>query len=192
MDIREQKQQLRKSMAQLKRSYSENELNSFSVSALLLLEQTPAFRQASCIALYHAIAGEVQTSGFIDKWYNKKKIVLPVICGDTLQLMLYQGPGSLKAGIFGILEPTDNSPVIATEKIDLIVVPGIAFDRKLNRMGRGKGYYDKLLSGIRTTKAGLCFDFQLTDQVPTEAFDKPMNLVVTNSEVIFSTNGKVI
>ena len=69
------------------------------------LEQTELFQAASCIALYHAIAGEVQTAGFIEKWYQKKKLLLPLIVGDDLRLLLYEGPESLKPGPFGILEP---------------------------------------------------------------------------------------
>ena len=69
------------------------------------LEQTELFQAASCIALYHAIPGEVQTAGFIEKWYQKKKLLLPLIVGDDLRLLLYEGPESLKPGPFGILEP---------------------------------------------------------------------------------------
>ena len=57
------------------------------------LEQTELFQAASCIALYHAIPGEVQTAGFIEKWYRKKKLLLPLIVGDDLRLLLYEGPG---------------------------------------------------------------------------------------------------
>ena len=65
------------------------------------LEQTELFQAASCIALYHAIPGEVQTAGFIEKWYQKKKLLLPLIVGDDLRLLLYEGPESLKPGPFG-------------------------------------------------------------------------------------------
>ena len=70
------------------------------------LEQTELFQAASCIALYHAIPGEVQTAGFIEKWYQKKKLLLPLIVGDDLRVLLYEVPESLKPGPFGILGPT--------------------------------------------------------------------------------------
>ena len=59
------------------------------------LEQTELFQAASCIALYHAIPGEVQTAGFIEKWYQKKKLLVPLIVGDDLRLRLYEGPESI-------------------------------------------------------------------------------------------------
>lgn len=148
------------------------------------LERTEVFRNASCVAIYHAIPGEVQTASFIEKWYLKKKILLPVIEGDDLLLLPYTGSESLKASVFGILEPTLNGPAISEKDIDLIVVPGIAFDRERNRMGRGKGYYDRLLSTLQAPKVGICFGFQLLPSIPVEPFDKKMDLVITEKEII--------
>lgn len=184
MSIREKKQDLRKEISQLKRSYSEKELNSFSFDALNRLEQTNDFIQAKCIALYHAIPGEVQTAAFIEKWYQKKIILLPVIDGNDLRLLPYLGKDQVKAGQFGILEPDCKTEIYQENEVELIIVPGIAFDRNLNRMGRGKGYYDRLLSTLSARKAGLCFHFQLIAEIPTEAFDRKMDFIVTDKEII--------
>lgn len=148
------------------------------------LEENNLFQQASCVALYHAIPGEVQTALFIEKWYKEKTLLLPVIEGNDLRLVPYAGPNSLKAGIFGILEPTDETQMIPENQIDLIIVPGVAFDRAHNRLGRGKGYYDRLLSGLSAPKIGICYDFQLIDVVPTEPFDRKMDLIITEKEII--------
>lgn len=121
------------------------------------LEQTELFQAASCIALYHAIAGEVQTAGFIEKWYKKKKLLLPLIVGDDLRLLLYEGPESLKPGPFGILEPKADGIEVPKNEIDLIIVPGVAFDKDKNRMGRGRGFYDRLLSTLNAPKVGIRF-----------------------------------
>lgn len=184
MNISEQKQLLRKEIAQLKRSYSTTELNSFSIEAITRLEQSDIFHAATSVAIYHAIPGEVQTSTFIEKWYKQKTILLPVINGNDLQLLPYKGKESLKSGIFGIQEPTGNQQATTENEIDLIVVPGIAFDRQMNRMGRGKGYYDRLLSTLTATKAGLCFHFQLIEKVPAEVFDRKMDMLITDREII--------
>ena len=133
------------------------------------LEQTELFQAASCIALYHAIPGEVQTAGFIEKWYQKKKLLLPLIVGDDLRLLLYEGPESLKPGPFGILEP----------KADGIE----AFDKDKNRMGRGRGFYDRLLSTLNAPKVGICFGFQMIQQVPVEPLDKKMDYVITEDTI---------
>lgn len=116
------------------------------------LEETELFQHASCIALYHAIPGEVQTAAFIEKWYLTKKLLLPLIEGDNLLLIPYTGKESLQSGIFGIQEPTYTGITVPENEIDLIIVPGVAFDRQLNRLGRGKGYYDRLLSSIQAPK----------------------------------------
>ena len=94
-------------MASLKRSYTKTALLELSAKITERLEETDLFRQASCIALYHALPGEVQTAAFIEKWYLKKRLLLPVVKGNDLQLLLYAGKESLKAGAFGILEPTE-------------------------------------------------------------------------------------
>lgn len=185
MDIQEQKQQLRKQIAALKKQFSTEELTILSTRALGLLEETELFRQASCIALYYAIPGEVQTHDFIEKWYKEKKILLPVIIGNDLKLLHYLGKHTLQSGPFGIPEPSPACcPEVSEKEIDCIIVPGIAFDRRQNRMGRGKGYYDRLLNSVTAPKVGVCFHFQLVDFVPTDIFDKKMDYVITDQEII--------
>lgn len=156
----------------------------FSEKILKRLEETELFRQASCVALYYSIPGEVQTADFLEKWYDKKQLLLPLVTGDDLRLLPYKGYDSLTSGAFGIPEPTDTETAVDESEIDLIIVPGVAFDRKLNRMGRGKGYYDRLLSTLQVPKIGICFDFQLQESVPIEPFDRKMDMVITEKEVI--------
>ena len=153
------KQALRKDMASRKKEYSRITLCELSDKIMDRLEQTELFQAASCIALYHAIAGEVQTAGFIEKWYQKKKLLLPLIVGDDLRLLLYEGPESLKPGPFGI------------------------FDKDKNRMGRGRGFYDRLLSTLNAPKVGICFGFQMIPQVPVEPLDKKMDYVITEDTI---------
>lgn len=171
-------------MASLKRSYTKTALLELSAKITERLEKTDLFRQASCIALYHALPGEVQTAAFIEKWYQKKRLLLPVVKGNDLQLLLYAGKESLKAGAFGILEPTETCQPVAENEIDLVIVPGVAFDRGRNRLGRGKGFYDRLLSTLDVPKIGICYDFQLKDAIPVEPFDRKMDLIETEKEII--------
>lgn len=169
-------------MAARKREYSKTILSERSQTILSHLEELPLFRAASCIALYHALPGEVQTAPFIDKWHTKKRLVLPLVDGNDLRLFLYQGPDSVQPGAFGILEPkADGGTEIRPEEIDLMIVPGVAFDRNLHRMGRGKGFYDRLLSTTTAPKVGLCFSFQLLPEIPVEPFDIPMDHLVTEA-----------
>jgi 5-formyltetrahydrofolate cyclo-ligase len=183
--VQERKQALRKHIQTMKRSYSEKELNSFSVHAMQRLEATEVFQQAACVALYYPLQGEVDTTLLLERWYHKKCLLLPVVVGDDLIFRRYCGKSFMQVGAYGILEPMELEPMEVLPKIDLIVVPGVAFDKQLNRMGRGKGYYDKLLcddaSGV---KLGLCFDFQLKEVVPVEPFDVAMDIVVTDQQVL--------
>lgn len=190
-------------MAVRKKSYSKIQLCKRSETILRRLEQNDLFQAASHVALYHALPGEVQTAAFIEKWHTKKTLYLPVVEGDDLRLLPYRGNEYLKTGSFGILEPTEETapakessdvdsssegirqrPEAAgpPEALDLIIVPGVAFDRKNNRLGRGKGYYDRLLSAWQIPKIGICFDFQLFDEIPAEPFDRKMNLVISENE----------
>lgn len=129
--------------------------------------------------LYHSLKDEVDTHAFIRKWSREKRILLPVVVGDDLELRLYTGPEDLTVGAYGIEEPTG---ALFTDyaAIDLIVVPGVAFDRDGNRLGRGKGYYDRLLPRIPSAyKIGICFPFQVVDEVPAEPFDIRMDEIIS-------------
>ena len=97
-----------------------------------------------------------------------------------MKLRTYSGPGNLAIGAYGIEEPTGEF-FTDYSAIDLIVVPGVAFDRKGNRLGRGKGYYDRLLPQIPSAyKAGICFSFQIVEEIPAEPFDICMDEVITS------------
>lgn len=129
--------------------------------------------------LYHSLKDEVDTHAFIRKWSREKCILLPVVVGDDLELRLYTGPEDLTVGAYGIEEPT-GARFTDYAAIDLIVVPGVAFDRDGNRLGRGKGYYDRLLPRIPSAyKIGICFPFQLVDEVPAEPFDIRMDEIIS-------------
>lgn len=101
---------------------------------------------------------------------------------DDLELRIYTGPEDMATGSSGIEEPTgEYFTDYAT--LDFIAVPGVAFDLKGNRLGRGKGYYDQLLPRIPSAyKAGICFPFQLVEEVPAESFDIRMDIIITINE----------
>ena len=128
--------------------------------------------------LYHSLPDEVDTHAFIRRWSTRKHILLPVVKGDDLELRSYAGDDRLAEGAFHIDEPTGTA-FTDYAAIDLAVIPGVAFDRRGNRLGRGKGYYDRLLPRIPAAyKLGLCFPFQLLDQIPAETHDIPMDEVL--------------
>lgn len=129
--------------------------------------------------LYHSLPDEVDTHGLVRRWSGQKRILLPVVKGEDLELKLYTGDNHLTQGAFRIDEPT--GPAFTDyAAIDLAVIPGVAFDRRGNRLGRGKGYYDRLLPRIPSAyKIGICFPFQLVEEIPAEPFDIRMDEIVT-------------
>ena len=153
-----------------------------SANILTALEAHPAFRAANTVLLYHSLNDEVDTHEFIRKWSNKKRILLPVVVGDDLELRIYTGPENMSiCGVYGIEEPTGEA-FTDYAAIDFIVVPGVAFTAAGARMGRGRGYYDKYLSqsGFRGVKAGVCYAHQLVGELPVEPHDVFMDYVVTD------------
>lgn len=154
----------------------------FSEQIRYRIEQLPEFRTAKTILLYHALPDEVDTSSFLQSWDQDKELLLPVVKGEDLIIRNYHA-GDLKKGSFGILEP-QGKEVTDLSTIDLIIIPGVAFDKRRNRLGRGKGYYDKLLSQTSACKVGICYDCQVIDLLPVEEHDIPMNYIITELGII--------
>lgn len=172
-----EKKELRAQIKALKKLHTKEQLMEQSEKILAKLEQHPDFVKAKKIMLYSALPDEVQTQAFLEKWHLKKTIILPTVVGDDIIPVEYAKDTYFAVGDFNILEP-QNEPY--TGDFDLIVVPGVAFDRQGNRIGRGKGYYDRFLSKhLEVKRIGICFDFQLVEVVPAEPFDIKMDEVVS-------------
>lgn len=149
-----------------------------SAEILAALEAHPAFRAANTVLLYYSLPDEVDTHEFVRKWSRKKQILLPVVVGEVLELRIYTGLEDLATGSYGIEEPTGKL-FTNYASIDFIAIPGVAFDGKGNRLGRGKGYYDRLLPHIPSAyKIGICFPFQIVEEVPAEPFDICMDEII--------------
>lgn len=144
------------------------------------VEALAQFRKAGTVLLYWSMEDEVQTHDFVNRWYKEKRLLLPCVDGDDLKLRQYTGPECMVSGEqFGIGEPTGEE-YTELDKIEMIIVPGVAFDGRNNRMGRGRGFYDRLLKSTPNAfKVGVAFDFQMVEEVPVEAFDVPMDAVIT-------------
>ena len=177
-----EKQELRKQIRAAKRAVPFCDKCARSQPIMQRVELLPQFQQATTVLLYWSMEDEVQTHDFVNRWYQEKRLLLPCVDGDDLRLRQYTGPECLKAGEqFGIGEPT-GPEFTELEKVDLIIVPGVAFDRNGNRMGRGRGFYDRLLKSTPNAfKVGVGFDFQLVDEVPVEPFDVAMDKVIIES-----------
>lgn len=173
------KKELRKQIRAAKKAVPFYEKCSRSAPIMRQVEELPQFQESQTILLYWSMEDEVQTHDFVNRWYKEKTLLLPCVDGNDLRLRQYTGPECLKEGEqFGIGEPT--GPEYTTlDTVQMIIVPGVAFDRSGNRMGRGRGFYDRLLKSTpRAYKVGVAFNFQMVDHVPIEDFDVPMNAVI--------------
>lgn len=180
------KYELRNLIAQRKKTYTKQQLSLWSSSLLTRLEDHPVFKQAHTILMYYSLPDEVQTHEFVERWSKSKRIILPVVKGDYLELRLYNGKDCLTKGSYGIEEP-DGSPYLDYNTIELAIIPGVSFDTNGNRLGRGKGYYDRLLPQLSVYKIGICFQFQVLESLPTEPFDMVMDEVWTEHGCINKT-----
>ena len=177
------KKQLRKQIRERKKEFSLPEKIKLSKPIFEKIEKEELFKEAKVVLLYYSMDDEVYTHDFVEKHYKTKTILLPCVDGDDLILRQYLGIESMKAGEqFGILEPLGKE-FNDLEKIDLMIIPGVAFDKEKNRLGRGRGFYDRLLKTVNATKIGVCFDFQVVAQVPTEDFDVKMDVVISTTNI---------
>lgn len=181
MNKKEVKRNLRKEIREKKKSQNSLDLSRWSNSIINHIESLPAFKKAGTILLYYSLNDEVRTETLIKRWSKKKKLVLPVINGEDLDLKEYKDELSISNdNRFSIKEPT-GSTYNEYDKIELAIIPGMAFDKNGNRLGRGKGYYDRLLKRINAHKIGICFGYQVVDKIPSEEFDCAVNEVWTEN-----------
>jgi 5-formyltetrahydrofolate cyclo-ligase len=170
------KKELRLLIKERKNQLSTDECIRFSNLIMYKIEQCEAFRTAQSVLCYWSLSDEVRTIDFIDKHWQSKKIYLPVVVGDSFELHLFEGKEKMKKGAFGIAEPLGE---ICKEDVDVAIVPGVAFDKKGHRLGRGKGFYDRFLSGTNAYKIGIAFRCQLVNDMPVDAWDIIMDEVLT-------------
>lgn len=183
-NIQQEKKILRKKVFEINKTYSAKKLSTMSEKIMERLENFTPFKEAKTIGIYHSLKSEVETTNFIKKWLSEKNFYLPVIVEDDMVFRNYISDNSLQKSNYGIQEPLGKD-FTDYDKIDLFIVPGVAFDKQLNRMGRGKGYYDRFLYNLnKTIKIGICFDFQLFKYIPVECNDIKMNYIITETEII--------
>lgn len=180
--MRELKNRLRKEIKKRVNAMSFEEKSRQSAITLSLLEKNPIFQSAQTILLFWSLPDELSTHEFIEKWSKEKKIVLPVVVGDLLEIREFKGIDRMQKGAFEILEPIGKR-LEDYSSIELSIIPGVGFDAAGHRLGRGKGYYDKLLPHIDTYKIGICYPCQFVETIPTEKWDVVMD------EVIFAEKG---
>jgi len=148
------------------------------------LFRTSVFKKAKTVMFYISFDGEVNTEEMIKEAYRLGKIVAVPVCRDnrvTIRPCILREKVKLKKGPYGICEPAVKK-YIKLENLDLVIVPGIAFDKKGNRLGRGRGCYDYFLKRLnpRAVSIGLAFDFQILPSIPATTTDVNVSRVISN------------
>lgn len=145
------------------------------------LEALAAFTMADRILIYNSLPDELSTRDFIARWKSVKHFFLPRVNGIDLDILPYDST-RMSLGAFRIEEPQGDD-ITDPALMELIIVPAMAYDRKGNRLGRGKGYYDRLLPRTKALRVGVAYDFQLVDELTTDPFDQPVDIVITESGI---------
>ena len=141
------------------------------------VELREEFSRARTVLIYMGIHGEIPTEEVIQRWCGSKRMAVPRVAGEKLELRLYEA-GKLVPGYRGIMEPSDDAEIIPAGEIDLAIVPGMAFSRdgdSVLRLGRGGGFYDRLLPDLDCPKIGVCLDFQVYDYLPVDEWDASLD-----------------
>jgi 5-formyltetrahydrofolate cyclo-ligase len=148
----------------------------------------PQLRSAHTILFFAPLTDELDVWPLLDKCVRARKIcALPAFNPTTKSYsarIVFDPITEVITGKFGVREPSLSCPEIPFDKFDLVLVPGMAFDFSGNRLGRGKGFYDRILSEVSGVKCGVAYDFQLLEQIPTEPHDAKVNFVFTPSRCV--------
>ena len=185
MNIKEQKKALRRLMREMKSQVPPEQKQAEADSVFAAIEAIPQFAQSDSILLYYSLPDELPTHKVLDRWHMMKKIYLPRVKGDDLEIVAYNGTLD-DDNDFHIGEPIGPALDFIPE---LVIVPAVALDRQCMRCGRGRGYYDRLLQASQAFKLGVSLNCQLVEKVPCEPHDQPLDAIATQSTgVIYKTD----
>ena len=171
------KKEYRTQLIKLRKQETEKDIKSAKIAKEVL-----SFCESySVIGVYLSMSDEVQTDELIRELLAKNKVVVfPKVIGDDLR---FYRNNKFEKSKFGVREPADGEEY-SKDKIDVIIVPGVGFDVKRNRLGFGKGYYDRYLSDFKGKKVGICFSSQVVMNLPITCEDIQMDILITDKMVL--------
>ena len=154
--------------------------DSLAVSRLIL--ESTVWQRASQVMLYVPMSGELNVNSLMENGLkNRKLVALPrfSVKKNAYEACEIDNLSDLVLGKFGVPEPSPDSQIMDTKQLDLVIVPGVAFAGLGGRLGRGGGFFDRLLAGIPAKKCGVCFEQQVYPDVPVERHDVKMDMIAT-------------
>lgn len=178
------KTEIRASVLQRRKNLSNAEHIERSKKIIRQLEILDLFKEAKVVLSYYSHNGEVRTQEFMERWLGKKIFLLPRLRVNSNFIALpFSSLDELEKNRFGIPEPLPSETKVP--KPELIIVPGVAFDRRGNRIGMGKGYYDRFLEDKKDIPTiALAYSEQVLDELPKDPYDIPIDTIITENEVI--------
>lgn len=188
------KEIIRKNVLEIRNQLSDIDIIKFSKIINKKIINSKEFKNANCIGIYYPIGSEVQTFDIIrESLIMNKQIGLPRVINSEIikfYLILEKSLGQIKLTKekYGVMINSDSN--VDLEAIDLLLIPGVAFDKKCNRIGYGKGFYDKYIQTTNPAKKiGLAFQKQIVEQIPINKHDKKLDLIVTEkNNYYYKTN----
>ena len=175
--LQQEKKRLRELLKQKRRILTKEQVAEQSAIILAHLEQLPSFVAAKAVLIYYPTHNEVDLLPLIKKYKREKTFLFPVVHRQSMDACPYEGNAKMHRGQFNIPEPTTEP---YKEQIDLIILPGVGFDKQGNRLGQGGGYYDRFLAAghKQSVLVAVAYDFQLVEKVPTNRRDKKMDYII--------------
>lgn len=178
-----EKSELRQKLRSILLEVTDAEAREASLQACALLRKQSVWGNARSVLFYSALSGEIDLTDLLEEGLEQgKTIALPRYNAETKAYDAFEirdFPADCASGKFGISEPMRHCPPFPLKQLDLALVPGVGFDPVGFRLGRGQGFYDRLLAGINGVKCGVAFDQQIVDRIPGEPHDIRMNCILT-------------
>ncbi len=176
MDKKSQRRQLKFALANISDKLEQSE----SIAEFIKCAELPK----GSICIYNSIASEVDTKALIEYFCNMREVYLPVVDGEDIVLVNVDKDTKYVEGAWGIYEPIGKRLAPQDVRPSVTVTPLLGVDRRLNRLGKGKGYYDRYFAKTDTFKVGLAFREQVVEKVYADDWDKPLDMLITPDGII--------
>lgn len=188
MNIADQKKEIREKLLKRRKSLSKETYEQYSVQIIEKLKKQPEFAEAETVHCYVSMNQnrEVNTLALLDTMLlQMKEVAVPVMnrAESTLQHIQLVNFDQLESNTWGVLEPTSGKEM-SPDRLELIIVPMVGGDQQKNRMGYGKGFYDRFLADVNCPTIGLLFESCLVDELPVDTYDVPLNKLITEKQII--------
>lgn len=191
MVVKKEKQEMRQKLLKRLLSLTKEEIKRRSKNVEDRLSELPIYRAAKVIMVYYPLQGEVNILDKIRKDMGSKRFCFPVMDLKAKNLRIFESTDldrDFIAGPWGVMQPdTKKTKEVDIKEVDLVIVPGLAFDKQKNRLGRGAGFYDRFLRNtiLPIKKVGIAFEFQIQENLPINlSHDQKVDIVVSENFIL--------